>query len=226
MGAQNNRQASDPMEQGIKRWQYGLAGLGVVLVAAYLVYFGVWLGQMPADDSEKWGQFGDFVGGLLNPVVAFAAFYWLTQSVKLQKTELAETRKALEGAEFAQKQQAENSEKSVRIAALTAMVTAIQTQITAKDLEISSAASKAERIMRQGKQEAEAAQARENHFNTRRWSEPGLLPDDVMSSWRFQQDLVDRCTQEKMDLRQELDYYLEELKTHADESIACNRSPL
>lgn len=138
MGAQNNRQASDSMEQGIKRWQYGLAGLGAVLVAAYLVYFGVWLGQMPADDSEKWGQFGDFVGGLLNPVVAFAAFYWLTQSVKLQKTELAETRKALEGSEQAQKAQADHSAQNLRIASRAALVSALQSQISAREVEIQS----------------------------------------------------------------------------------------
>ncbi len=92
-------------------WWRTLIGIfGAAVVLFYVKTFGV----EPASAQDKWGQFGDYVGGLLNPVVAFAAFYWLTQSVKLQKKELAETRTALE-------QQAEASAASVRLQALVAL---------------------------------------------------------------------------------------------------------
>lgn len=217
---------TETLETRINRWKWGVAGFGVILIAAYFWYFGVKLEQPAAENAEKWGQFGDFVGGLLNPMVAFAAFYWLTQSVKLQKTELAETRKALEGAEEAQKKQAENSDKSVRIAALAAMVSAIQTQITAKDLEISSASAMADSIMRDGKAEAAAGRELENYLNTRRNSATNFLPEAVMTAWKLQKDSEAIFRQEKKNLRQELDYYLKELTALADASIPSNRSPL
>lgn len=110
----NIEQSRKRMERGIRLWQYGLIVLGFALIAAYLIYFGMVLGQIPATDAEKWGQFGDFIGGLLNPIVAFAAFYWLTQSVKIQKLELYETKKALQEAAKAQKETAEAQKEAVR----------------------------------------------------------------------------------------------------------------
>lgn len=111
--AKKVEQSRNQMEGGIKRWQYGLIGLGLTLIASYLIYFGMILGQMPAEDAEKWGQFGDFIGGVLNPIVAFAAFYWLTQSVKIQKLELFETKQALQDAAKAQKETADAQKEAV-----------------------------------------------------------------------------------------------------------------
>lgn len=113
MEAKQVQESRKQMERGIKRWQYGLIGLGLTLTTAYLIYFGMVLGQIPAQDAEKWGQFGDFVGGLLNPIVAFAAFYWLTQSVKIQKQELYETKQALQDGAKAQKETAEAQKEAV-----------------------------------------------------------------------------------------------------------------
>lgn len=101
----------------IKIWQWSIAILGFGLVAIYAFYFGLILEQPPAQDAEKWGQFGDFVGGLLNPMVAFAAFYWLTQSVKIQKQELADTREELAKA-------TRNSTKSLEISVLSTLISA------------------------------------------------------------------------------------------------------
>lgn len=126
----------EQMENGIQRWQIGLLALAVLLIAGYVFYFGLMLGQMPAKDAEKWGQFGDFVGGLLNPVVAFAAFYWLTQSVKIQKIELVESRKALVYAADAQADQVKNGHRSIQLAAATAIVNAYQERISKIEREI------------------------------------------------------------------------------------------
>jgi hypothetical protein len=79
--------------------------------------------------SESLGQFGDFVGGLLNPIVAYSAFYWLTQSVRLQKEELSETRAALVEAATAQTAQVQYAQTSVRIAALTAIINSIMAEV-------------------------------------------------------------------------------------------------
>lgn len=61
-------------------------------------------------DSGDWGTFGDFIGGILNPIFALFAFYWLTYSVRLQIKELKDTRTELAKASVAQEKSAEHQE--------------------------------------------------------------------------------------------------------------------
>ncbi|WP_313330465.1 hypothetical protein [Comamonas sp.] len=127
MGIENN--ASDDaaeqlrkLEARVRSWKKWVSALAVCLIGAYLIYFGLILGQNPATDSDKWGTFGDFIGGVMNPIVAFAAFFWLTESVQIQKTELMQTRRELATATEAQVALVSNGRTSVRLAALTALV--------------------------------------------------------------------------------------------------------
>lgn len=55
------------------------------------------------------------MGGVINPLIAFGACYWLATSVLLQKTELADTRKALEASQEAQQQHADTALLAARI---------------------------------------------------------------------------------------------------------------
>lgn len=116
-----NTESREELDTRVLTWKKVVLGVAVSLVGAYLVYFGLVLNQSPAQDADKWGTFGDFIGGLMNPIVAFAAFFWLTESVKLQKQELAETRAELKAAAVAQQQQVENGRATIQIAALTAL---------------------------------------------------------------------------------------------------------
>lgn len=66
-------------------------------------------------DTEKFGQFGDFVGGTLNPILAFLSFMALLYTIKIQmdelklsREELESTRKELEGSRIAQQEQSES----------------------------------------------------------------------------------------------------------------------
>jgi hypothetical protein len=97
----------------------------VILVLVVLAYIGkLWFlsdGKL-ADDPEVWGQFGDYLGGLLNPLIAFLAFYWLTQSVLLQKQELTETKDALRDSADSQSRQAFLAAKTAEINALSALL--------------------------------------------------------------------------------------------------------
>lgn len=61
------------------------------------------------------GQIGDFVGGVLNPVIALVALIWLRRGVKIQEDELREARKSLVIA-------AESQGKQVQISAVTALL--------------------------------------------------------------------------------------------------------
>ncbi|MGL4232790.1 MAG: putative phage abortive infection protein [Casimicrobium sp.] len=63
------------------------------LVVLYFVFAGL-LGWN-FSGSENWGQFGDYIGGIMNPLIAFAALYALVVSIRIQRRELKDTRKEL-----------------------------------------------------------------------------------------------------------------------------------
>lgn len=110
----------------ISWWKYLIPVAAALLAVAYIFYF---RDLPPTNDPDKWGTFGDYFGGIMNPIVAFAAFYWLTQSVKLQKKELAETKAALVESAAAQNQLVENGRLAMRLSALTALVNATNDEI-------------------------------------------------------------------------------------------------
>jgi hypothetical protein len=70
------------------------AGAGVVagslLIFAYVSQFGPHL----SDTHDRWGQFGDYVGGLLNPVFGFAGFLILLHTLHEQKMQLRSERES------------------------------------------------------------------------------------------------------------------------------------
>ncbi|MDR0215924.1 MAG: hypothetical protein LBJ15_18275 [Comamonas sp.] len=128
----------DKLDWSMWRWQAVVIALGILLLLAYAFAFKSSANLLGDHGQEKWGQFGDFIGGIMNPLVAFAAFYWLTQSVKLQKQELAETRKALEESAKAQTAQVTNGKASVRLAALSALANSLQSDISSELTTINS----------------------------------------------------------------------------------------
>lgn len=85
---------------------YWVGAFALTVVFGYFHWFGYALKFSLSKDPAVWGQFGDFIGGVLNPVCAYMALVWLVRSYALQKTELAETRKALEDSKKAQEEQA------------------------------------------------------------------------------------------------------------------------
>jgi hypothetical protein len=66
-------------------------------------------------ETGSWGTFGDYVGGILNPVIAAFAFYLIAKTYELQKRELEATRLLLEVSTDAQN-------KQIKLAALTALL--------------------------------------------------------------------------------------------------------
>lgn len=122
----------------VEKWKIGITAVAAALIGAYFVYFPLVVKLDAALDPDKWGTFGDFFGGIMNPVVAFAAFYWLTRSVKLQKEELAETRHELKEAASAQKALVANGSVQVQLAALTALANAASNEMTVASADVMS----------------------------------------------------------------------------------------
>lgn len=72
----------------------------VLLLACIAIYFSSkfyrdQFGTFLSNDKETWGQFGDYFGGLLNPVLSFFALVALLYTIIIQSTELKETRREL-----------------------------------------------------------------------------------------------------------------------------------
>ncbi|ELS8101189.1 hypothetical protein QPJ22_003143, partial [Escherichia coli] len=58
--------------------------LTLIIIAwgAYSLKFGI--GYLSTQDADVWGQFGDFMGGVLNPILSFISICLLIRSVTLQ----------------------------------------------------------------------------------------------------------------------------------------------
>jgi len=82
-----------------KRFWFLILGFAAFAVfgvfAAYVFWFKYKLGYPASKSSEVWGQFGDFVGGILNPVLSFitililviSSLYQQKQNLSIEKRE-------------------------------------------------------------------------------------------------------------------------------------------
>lgn len=109
------------LDDGIRSSKRLIIGFGLVLPISYFSWF-IYHSIPVSIDSGDWGTLGDFIGGILNPIIAFSAFYWLTKSVRIQKEELGETRAILNGTLAAQSAQ-------IRISAYTALISSTTSEI-------------------------------------------------------------------------------------------------
>lgn len=107
---------------------YILGAFAISIVLTYFQWFRAELNFPLSKDPAVWGQFGDFVGGVLNPICAYMAFVWLVRSYALQKSELAETRMALEQSQKAQLLQAQTSYAASRINAISIQLNLVVSQ--------------------------------------------------------------------------------------------------
>lgn len=161
----------DEMKQMAKRAEAtgptkSLLAVGVVAAALVAVYMWAFYGHHAPANKGEWGQLGDFIGGVLNPIVAGAALYWLTQSVKLQKAELAETRAELGRSADAQVDAALAS-------ALNARLTSIDAELALREPELAQKAA----FFNQYKRHHEAGQRNaDNRAPVRRVGAPAYKP--------------------------------------------------
>lgn len=85
----------------------------IFLIIIAVVFFYLIMKEVDVTSAaQNWGPVGDFFGGILNPIFALFAFYWLTYSVRLQIKELKETREELKKAASAQEESARH-QKSI-----------------------------------------------------------------------------------------------------------------
>ncbi|HEX8615655.1 MAG TPA: hypothetical protein VF800_30605 [Telluria sp.] len=94
---------------------YGIFGIGLTAllfaIYAYVEHFG----SVFDSDQEGWGQFGDYLGGTLNPLLSFLSLVLFVISLLSQRLELKEARE----------QMAEQAKENATSAHLNALSTAL-----------------------------------------------------------------------------------------------------
>lgn len=141
------------LENEVQRARQIAFGIIAIVIAAYVFQYAIlpwmvakgwWSTNLPAGlgDQASWGQFGDYVGGILNPIIAAFAFYWLTQSVKIQSVELTATRLALNESSRAQAEQAKTAKRQLEYAREQAQQAERQAHINGLSVLVASANAK------------------------------------------------------------------------------------
>lgn len=85
---------------------YGLLILILLIaMASVVVVFSMYLSHFDGElilENEKWGQFGDFIGGTLNPILSFLGLIALLLTIVMQSKELEATTAELKRSATAQ----------------------------------------------------------------------------------------------------------------------------
>ena len=125
MNLENKKFELHNLKKSIRLWQFIVAAYVGFVFLIYFLWFGILTPSTISHDTSKWGEFGDYIGGALNPVLALAAFFWLTKAVRYQKEELIEAAAALQDSSKSGRAQVEAMENTVRLNAHTALLNSV-----------------------------------------------------------------------------------------------------
>jgi uncharacterized membrane protein len=105
----------------------------VVAVPVFLavIYF-FFLRSVP----EAAGQFGDFIGGISNPIFTFVSIIILVSGLIIQSEELKMTRQELKNSSDAQRENSNNTEKQNKITVLVALLQQKQERMRSVEFDI------------------------------------------------------------------------------------------
>ncbi|WP_143490856.1 hypothetical protein [Pseudomonas sp. Bc-h] len=92
-------------KSGVPKWLVSIALTALVIAIILLLRFVVTFGLTPSDKQESWGQFGDFVGGILNPLFSIIGLVALLYTIKLQSEEMRNSTKELKSSAKALRKQ-------------------------------------------------------------------------------------------------------------------------
>ncbi len=106
---EEERRVSAERLQNLRRKLIWLAFTGVLFVALAAGWYFLKFNQGFSSQQEVWGTFGDYFGGLLNPVLSFLALIALLYTIVIQMEELNHSREELAKSSHAMGKQANTS---------------------------------------------------------------------------------------------------------------------
>lgn len=81
----------------IHKWAIWIVASAVVVLALVIAAYAVRFGRSSiSSDPAAWGQFGDFLGGISNPILSFLTIAMLAVTIVLQARQLAISSKELQ----------------------------------------------------------------------------------------------------------------------------------
>lgn len=117
------------LAKNVKLWQVVVAIYVGFVFLIYFLWFGILNSGTISHQTSRWGEFGDYIGGALNPVLALAAFFWLTKAVRYQKEELIDAAAALQDTSKSGRAQVEAMANTVKLSAYTALLNSVISDI-------------------------------------------------------------------------------------------------
>ena len=90
---------------GIPSWLKSIVVTALLVAIILLFSFVLKFGVTPSADQGAWGQFGDFVGGILNPLFSIIGLLALLYTIVLQSEELRRSTRELKSSAKALKRQ-------------------------------------------------------------------------------------------------------------------------
>lgn len=85
----------DGNDESLAKHLWILFAIAIVAAAAVALFYFIFLGSTISSDHTKWAEFGDFFGGILNPIFGFIGLIALLLTITLQARELKLTRNEL-----------------------------------------------------------------------------------------------------------------------------------
>ena len=138
----------------------------LLLIAGFALVAAVWwyvrnFGPSPSGSREVWGQFGDYLGGTLNPIFGFLTLVAIVmtlavqtrqlevshEQLKLSQAELEATREELRKSAEAQLETASALKQQARLSALSAKIAAVASAIDAIDQQLNRRSSSPNRAL-------------------------------------------------------------------------------
>lgn len=90
---------------GIPSWLKSIVVTALLIALMLLCSFVLKFGVTPSEDQGEWGQFGDFVGGILNPLFSIIGLLALLYTIVLQSEELRRSTRELKSSAKALRRQ-------------------------------------------------------------------------------------------------------------------------
>jgi uncharacterized membrane protein len=90
-----------------------------VLAGAFFFYWLYFGGNEPSKNPSDWGPFGDFIGGVTNPIISFFALLSLLLTLVMQSKQLDATREQLQHAQETTSKQFSHMEREAKKADIT-----------------------------------------------------------------------------------------------------------
>lgn len=99
-------------------WIVGAGVVATLFLALSHVFYWLWRNSVGNGFGEdKWGQYGDFIGGITNPIISLLTFGGLLYTILVQRRELALQRRELSNSSKALKATEEELRQTKEIAA-------------------------------------------------------------------------------------------------------------